>query len=198
MERRADWDAANQSLLIPEKVCQRGRFKTVYKHRKHVRLHKVHGSLNYFFHRNYVIENNAWAWDAPAFSQRVMITPGLSKYQTLQTYRQELLQVADAAIEKSNHFMFLGYGFNDKHLEEYIKRKLVGQSCKGLIVTRDSNLRIETLLAAASNLWLVCRDPASHADGTRISNKQYSGDLTLPAKRLWDIGEFTTEIFGDG
>ena len=197
VERRTNWNAVDQSLLVREQVCQRGRLKTVYKYRKHVRLHKVHGSLNYFFHRNAVIENNAWVWDAPAFSQRVMITPGLSKYQTLQTYRQELLRAADTAIDKANHFLFLGYGFNDRHLEEYIKRKLVSQSCKGLIVTRDSNPHIEALLTAASNLWLVCKEQDTHAEGARISNKQYSGSLLLPLKRLWDIGAFTTEVFGD-
>ena len=196
VERKTDWDAVDQSLLLREQVCQRGRFKTVYKHRKHVRLYKVHGSLNFFFHRNAVVENNAWMWDAPDFSIRVMITPGLSKYQTLQRYRQELLKAADAAIDKASHFLFLGYGFNDKHLEEYLKRKLGAQGCKGLIVTRDSNPRIEALLAEAANLWLVCKAQETDNDGTRIFNKQYSGWLSLPSRRFWEIGEFTTQILG--
>lgn len=196
VERKSDWDAIDRSLLMPEQVSQRGRLKTVYKHRKHIRLYKVHGSLNYFFHRNAVIENNAWMWEPPDFFQRVMITPGLSKYEILQRYRQELLKYADAAIGKANHFLFLGYGFNDKHLEEYIKRKLITQGCKGLIVTRDSNPRIESLLADAPNLWLVCKTQDESSDGTRIFNKQHSGWLNLPSKRLWDIGEFTTQILG--
>ena len=111
VERRIDWDAVDLSLLVREKVTHRGRFKTSYKYRKHVRLYKVHGSLNFFFHRDTVVENNAWMWDAPDFSDRVIITPGLSKYQTLQNYRQELLKSADAAIDKAHHFLFLGYGF---------------------------------------------------------------------------------------
>ncbi len=196
VERKSDWDAINRSLLMPEQVSQRGRLKTVYKHRKHVRLYKVHGSLNYFFYRNTVIENNAWMWEPPAFFQRVMITPGLSKYEILQRYRGELLRSADAAIDKASHFLFLGYGFNDNHLEEYIKRKLITQGCKGVIITRDSNPRIELLLADASNLWLVCKTQEAGNDGTRIFNKQHSGWLNLPEKRLWDIGEFTTHILG--
>ena len=168
----------------------------IYKPRKHVRLYKVHGSLNFFFYRNIVVENNAWMWDAPSFSNRVMITPGLSKYQTLQNYRQELLKYADAEIDKANHFLFLGYGFNDTHLEAYIRQKLITQACKGLIVTKDSNLRIESLLAEAANLWLVCKAQEDDADGTRIFNKQYAGWLSLPTKKLWDISTFTTEILG--
>lgn len=196
VERKTDWDAIDQSLLLRERVHQRGRLKIVYKHRKHVRLYKVHGSLNFFFHRNAVVENNAWMWDAPDFTVRLIITPGISKYQTLQTYRQELLTRADAAIAKSNHFLFLGYGFNDKHLEEYITRKLVTQMCNGLIITRDSNPRIEALLAEAPNLWLVCKSQEAGNDGTRIFNKLYPGWLCLRSKRLWEISEFTKEIIG--
>jgi len=125
-----------------------------------------------------------------------MITPGLSKYQTLQRYRQELLQSADAAIDKATHFLFLGYGFNDSHLEEYIKRKLITQACHGLIVTRDSNRRIESVLSQSDNLWLVCKTEDQSANDSRVYNRQYSGWLKLSGKILWDIGEFTTQILG--
>ena len=84
VERRKDWDAVARALSEPEKIRQGRKIKTVFKLKKHVRLYKVHGSLNYFFHRNAVIENNAWMWCPPDYAKRVMITPGLSKYQTLQ------------------------------------------------------------------------------------------------------------------
>jgi len=196
MERKMDWDAVKRSLLEPMQVRHSRKLRTIYKYRKHIQLYKVHGSLNYFFHRNTVIENNAWMWDPPDFAQRVLITPGLSKYEKLQHYRQELLKAADTAIDKATNFLFLGYGFNDSHIEEYIKRKLVAQSCHGLIVTQDSNRRIERLLAEATNLWLVCKSEDATSEGTRIFNKQYSNWLSIPGKRLWDIREFTTEILG--
>jgi len=196
VQRKTDWTAVNQSLLLPERVRQRNRFMTVYKHRKHVRLYKAHGSLNFFFHQNVVVENNSWMWDPPDFSVRVMVTPGLSKYQTLHSYRQELLKCADAAIENASRFLFLGYGFNDKHLEEYIKRKLVTQGCNGLIITRDSNQRIEALLAEAGNVWLVCKMQKVGNDSTCIRNNHYSGWLCLPSKRLWKIDEFTAQMLG--
>ncbi len=159
-----------------------------------MRLYKVHGSLNYFFHRNAVVENNAWMWNPPDYAERVMITPGLSKYQTLQRYRQELLQSADAAIDRATHFLFLGYGFNDSHLEEYIKRKLITQASHGLVITRDSNERIESLLAQSDNMWLVCK--MANEAGTRIYNRQYPDWLTLPGRNLWDISKFTQHILG--
>ena len=196
LERRTDWCAVDQSLLLGRQVNRRGRLRKIYKYRKHVRLYKVHGSLNFFFHRGAVVENNSWMWDAPCFASRVMITPGLSKYETLQKYRHELLTGADTAIEGASHFLFLGYGFNDAHLEAYIERKLITQACNGLIVTKESNSRIQSLLRKAPNLWLVCNTHRDDMDGTRIFNKRYAGWLELPTKRLWDIGTFTTEILG--
>jgi len=195
IERRLNWGCALRSLLRPERVMTGGKLKTQYKAQKHVRLFKVHGSLNYFFHREKFIENNCWMWNPPDFVQRVMITPGLSKYEMIQKYRQELLREADAAISREHYFLFLGYGFNDTHLEEYIKRKLVQQACAGLIITLDSNPRIQYLLSQANNLWLVCKAPDA-TNGTQIYNKQYSTPLALPEKNLWDIEQFTKEILG--
>lgn len=196
IERKTDWKAVDRALLEPKQICQGGKMKTIYRHKKHVRLYKVHGSLNYFFHRNAVIENNAWMWNRPDFAERVMITPGLSKYEMLQRYRQELLKFADTAIDKASRFLFVGYGFNDTHIEEYIKRKLITQGCRGLIVTRDSNPRMESLLIDAANLWLVCKSEDAYSEDTRIFNRQFSGWLSLPRRRLWDIAEFTNQILG--
>src|SRR5690606_10867032 len=195
IERKEDWNAINRALTLPYRARRGSRIKTFYRPRKHIRLYKVHGSLNYFLHRGSIIENNAWMWDPPAFAERVMITPGLSKYQTLQRYRRELLQFADNAVESATHFLFLGYGFNDSHLEEYIKRKLVTQSAPGLIVTRDCNPRIESLLEEADNLWLVCKEV--EGDGSRIFNKRHSGWLSLSGQKLWDVRPFTNRIVAE-
>ena len=197
IERRTDWKAVELSLLSEQRTIQRRVSKPTYKRRKHVRLCKVHGSLNFFFHRNMIVENNSWMWNPPDFAKRVIITPGLSKYQKLQEYRNELLRHADEAIDNANQFLFLGYGFNDTHLETYMKQKLIAQACKGLIITRDCNPRIESLLEEANNLWIVCKVQEQDANGTRIWNKQYAEWLDLPAKELWAISKFAEEILGE-
>lgn len=196
IQRKRDWDAAERSLLVPSKVNRRGRLVPSFRIRKHLRLYKVHGSLNYFFHKNEVIQNDAWMWAPPRDARRVMITPGLTKYEMLQYYRRELLQSADAAISEASHFLFLGYGFNDSHLEEYIRRKLIAQSCHGLIVTRDSNPRIESLLPDARNLWLVCKSVDTDAEGTRVFNNNFADWLQLPGRNLWQIPEFSAHFLG--
>ena len=79
-------------------------------------------------------------------------------------------------------------------VEAYIKNKLIGQACKGLIVTRDSNPRIEGLLGQAENVWLVCKVHEDGAGGTRIFNKRYGGWLELPKRKWWEIDTFATDI----
>jgi SIR2-like domain len=194
VERRLDWSAAERSMLLPEQASYRRRLKWIFKPRKHIRLYKVHGSLNFFFHRGELLENNAWLWNAPDYAQRVLITPGLSKYEKIQSHRQELLKFADAAIDRADRFLFLGYGFNDKHLEEYIRRKLIGQKCVGLGITRSASQSLKNLMQAASRLWVVC--DLDDGTGTRILNNEYSAALDLPGRALWKVSEFTDEILG--
>ena len=55
IERTKDWDAVDRAFWEPRKVRRGTRMRTCFKLKKHVRLHKVHGSLNYFFHRECVI-----------------------------------------------------------------------------------------------------------------------------------------------
>ena len=195
IERKQDWPCIDRALTERRKVRIGQKFRVTEKLRKHLRLYKVHGSLNYFFHSNRVIQNDAWMWNPPSFAQRILITPGLSKYQTLQQFRRELIQSADDAIEKATRFLFLGYGFNDSHLEEYIKRKLIAQSSHGVIVTRDSNVRIADLLTEAANLWLVCKSDSDN--GTQIFNGRYANPLSLPNQPLWDVRNFASRILGE-
>jgi len=192
--RQQDWKSAENSLLEPQQNSYRVKKRTVYKTKKHICLFKVHGSLNYFYFNNHLISNDAWLKNPPRSAECVLVTPGLSKYQKLQQFRQELIQPADTAIDKASRFLFLGYGFNDSHLEVYIRRKLVDQSCHGIIITKDSNTRIEKLLSESPNLWLVCR--LSGMDGTCIKNRRYSTPLTLNGKKVWNIQEFEKYVFG--
>lgn len=194
VQRKMDWDAVGRSMLLPEHICHQRKVKWIYKERKHVRLYKVHGSLNFFFHRGALIANDAWMWQPPDYAKRVIITPGLSKYETIQRYRQELLKYADAAIDGANRFLFLGYGFNDQHLEEYIRRKLIAQGCMGLVIVRGANPALESLVKDAKHLWIVCQ--AVNGSGTRIFNQKYSDTLDVPGKMLWKVAEFTSEILG--
>jgi len=194
LEQNKNWRGVEQALLEPQRSINRNKQNLIYKPKKCIRYYKVHGSLNYFFHHNHVVRNDAWMWAPPNYAERIMITPGLSKYQKLQEYRQELIRPVDDAVDKASQFLFLGYGFNDTHLETYIKRKLTEQSCHGLVITKESNKRIEALATEAENLWLICETIDN--SGSRIYNKNYSDWLILTGEKIWDIKEFETYVFG--
>ncbi|MFA6598107.1 MAG: SIR2 family protein [Ignavibacteriaceae bacterium] len=190
--RKVDWSQARNSVSYLEKIIRNNKLQNKANEFKHIELHKVHGSLNTFFHKDEVIEVNSWIHKPPNNIERVIITPGVSKYEKISCFRKELLEKFDKAIEIKDSFIFLGYGFNDKHIENYVIQKLINQKCHGIIITRDCNKKIEAILEKAANLWLVCKQESNNF--TRIKNKNYEDWLFLNSKSLWNIEEFTKEI----
>lgn len=193
--RKIDWDQSSKCVRHLEIKPYSKTFKTVKKIEKHIELHKVHGSLNAFYYNDEVVEVNTWLHDPPDFAERVIITPGISKYKRISEFRTELLKNADQVVKKKDAFIFIGYGFNDKHIEQYLRPKITKQGCPCLVITRDNNERIEEILNKSKNLWLICKQESN--DFTRIKNSAYTDWLNLENKRLWDISEFTKEIIGD-
>lgn len=198
ISRRLDWQQCERIVTCAETIpCGHNKMKTVAKFRRHIRLYKVHGSLNTFEIGHEVIENNAWIFDVPSIAERIMIIPGTLKYKQLHQYRNDLLGKYDGAIEKHNSFLFIGFGFNDSQLNNAsLMRKLKEQKFPGLIITRDSNERIEKLLHECDNLWLVCKHQDEGREDTRIFNRNYTESLYLPDEQLWDTREFTITIMG--
>lgn len=195
VSRRLDWARASCAMSERQGRLTGKRVKRGCVQLPHVRLHKVHGSLNLFVRNGDVVENNAWLRDPPSNVERVMITPGRSKYERVLTWREGLLKATDAAIAKAAWFLFVGYGMNDNHLETKIRQRLTGGSVRGIVVTLASNDRIEALVREAANLWLVCGDRKDADEGTRIANG-VGGELFLPGQKLWDISQFTSEVLG--
>ena len=193
--RYLDWKQSRSSITYSMKVLRGKTFKPFTKEKKHIALYKVHGSLNLFSRNDNLIENNALLYmPTPEGTERLIITPGISKNEKLHQFRKELLGKFDDAIEKHNLFLFLGFGFNDKQLNTHaILSKLKNQKCNGLIITKETNDRIEKLLGEAENLWLIC----CHSDsGTHIKNKKYSAPLFLKNEELWKVDIFTKIILG--
>jgi DNA-binding LacI/PurR family transcriptional regulator len=129
----------------------------------------------------------------PKGTERLIITPGLSKYERLHQFRNELLGKFDNSVEKHNFFLFLGFGFNDKQLNtRTILNKLKNQKYNGLIITKDTNDRINKLSDEAENSWLIYQS----GSGTLIKNKKYSVPLFLQNEELWKVDVFTKKILG--
>lgn len=193
--RKLDWIQAERQMTYAEKIPQgRAKMTTVTRKKKHLRLYKVHGSLNTFVFNNQIVETDVWDTLSDGV-ERLMITPGKIKHEKLHQFREALLGEFDKAINSHSAFLFLGFGFNDTQLVSHsIQEKLTRQSSPAIIITRDSNPRIDDLLRKSNNTWLICKGQEDIS--TRIENNHYPDGLNLSKKELWKFDNFTKEILG--
>ncbi len=193
--RSLDWKTASRMVVCCEGVNHGKKMKQVPKYAKHIRLYKVHGSLNTFRINNEIIENNEWIYNKPDTIERMIITPGTNKHERIQQNRAELLGEYDRAVASHSAFLFIGFGFNDSQLSnDAIIRKLKDQECPGLIMTRDSNTRIERIIDECKNVWLICK-PEDNS-GTRIRNGRFNDPLLIENDELWNPCIFVEKILG--
>ncbi|MBF0410845.1 MAG: SIR2 family protein [Candidatus Riflebacteria bacterium] len=193
--RKLDWKKSERQVTYSEKIPSgRSKMVSVARIKKHIRFYKVHGSINTFEFNNQIIETDSSDQLVDGF-QRIMITPGASKHEALHNYRTALLSEFDQAVRSHSAFLFLGFGFNDNQLlNNAIVDKLRVQNAHGLIITRDTNERIDALLKNSKNTWLVCKN--ENEESVRIFNCQYKDWLYLHNKEFWKFDEFAEEILG--
>ena len=192
--KKEDWSASQRIVCQPEAVRNsRGKMKKKVAILPHIRLYKVHGSLNRFLVNDEVVSVDMWIGDAPVDVERVIITPGSSKYEKIQKYRKELESKADESVGAANSFLFLGYGMNDVHIEQYIKQRIHRDRKPAVFITRDLNERMENFAKQNDTVWIVCglEDPNA---GSRIFNNQLGGWLHVTGKRLWEFPQFAKQI----
>jgi hypothetical protein len=87
----------------------------------------------------------------------------------------------------------MGYGFNDAHLETYIRRKLVTQQSHALILTKDANPRIASLATDARRVWVITALSDGNP-GCQISNAVYPNPIEIPELDLWRADVFGSTI----
>lgn len=191
--RHYDWNEAKKSVQSIQRSA--GKTKQLLRVEcRHVRLHKPHGSLNTFEWEAQLIECNGWILNKPEGAIRAMITPGTAKYQRLHKDRAQLAEY-DNAVGNHTSFLFLGFGFNDSQLvNNTFRKKLEQDQCRALVITRDSNPRIEEWLSKCPNMWLICQQIGS--DKSRIYNSKFDNWLDLDDKELWRFDVFTNEFLG--
>ena len=197
--RRLDWDRSERGVSYVEKNPKGNKILKNRKIEKHIRLYKVHGSLNTFKLLNGdIVENNSWIRHPPEDTKRLMIMPGKSKHEKLGFHRNEMTGCFDNAVKAHSAFLFIGFGFNDADiLNNALKTKLVKRKCQGLIITRDTNKNMMKWLEESDHLWLVCKK--SDADnGSMIFNRKYNNRLSIEGIRLWETKEFSKTILGGG
>jgi hypothetical protein len=177
-------DASDKSFVV--NVSQNTRApRLIYRNR--IKLFKPHGSLDWYESSDGVISSIY-----PVNTQKVIITPGLSKYKKryqtpFDTHREQ----GNAAIDSATGVLCLGYGFNDEHLQTHLMAKL-RKGTKGLLLTRSLSDNARAVISVAPNFVAFSAYSDGPVSGTLIT--QSTGEFVIPDVNYWDVEQFVKGV----
>jgi hypothetical protein len=151
-------------------------------------VHKPHGSLDWF-----EIDGKVVRCPVPLNRAPVIITPGTSKYR--ESFRRAFDEQRVAGIrgtESASRVMFVGYGFNDDHLEHGICPGL--RLCKpSVILAKELTTNAKLAIERSSGTDVMALSAVSGSDlRTRISNSR--GDELIVDEELWSLEGFNKGV----
>lgn len=183
-----EWNpnASRQSLMrIVHKASNRKGTRTVP--RKHVRVFKPHGSVDWYLHDGRPIRCTR-----PVSLLRLMITPGAAKYlkgydQPFDRHRDD----ANRAIDRAARFLIIGYGFNDQQLETHLRPKLKDGAVV-IILSKTLTPNAQQVVTDFPNVVALTEGSNNSIPGTHLhmgGQKQFYQDISL-----WDLSSFISEV----
>ena len=186
IQKKFDWVQSEQLFNRLENNSKTGKiYLKVYPH---IRLHKVHGSLNYFVKSDNVYRNDSLSYfENTDDYERFIITPGETKHKRIVENRHFYREM-DNAIDKAQTYLFLGYGFNDIDIDKKICQNINQVSRRAIIVTKDLIGNAKAILTENPEI-IAIRD--NYNGGALIS---YKGKEIEYNKPIWQIDEFANEI----
>ena len=151
-------------------------------------VYKPHGSLDWFDIGGKVIRSPMETGEVP-----VIITPGASKYRESFRWAFDDQRISgNRCVTNATRFMFIGYGFNDDHLEQ--------QLCPGLKVTKPSVIvtkvlteNARRLIANSNKIDVIALSAVSDSD-LRTQIVSSNGDELIVDEQLWHLEGFNTGV----
>lgn len=151
-------------------------------------IHKPHGSLDWFEVNGNIVRCPVDIGKVP-----VIITPGTSKYR--ESFRwafDDQRTSGNRAATNATRLMFIGYGFNDDHLEQ--------QLCPGLkltkpsiIVAKELTVNAQRVIENSKDIDVVALCAVSVNDlRTRIITSK--GEEVIVNEQLWNLEGFNKGV----
>lgn len=166
-------------------VKRAGRHQSIAL-KPHVRLSKPHGSLDWYDYCGHPVRS-----EITLESRRLMITPGLSKYRSgYDRPFDSQKNRATRAIDDASALLFVGYGFNDDHLQTHLDPQFKNDT-KTTVLARtltDSALEYVARFPSILALDKWPDDPSS----TRA--QMYGETLKIEGIELWNLSEMIPEV----
>lgn len=176
---------AKQEMIRGIKVGRKP--SNLYKN--YIKIYKPHGSINWKLINGKLNKINHVNFGTPC-----IITPGSNKYE--KGYEEPFdyhIQKMGKEIDNAKRLIFIGYGFNDNHLETHLN-KLENISKPKLIVTRTLYGNAKKIVENSPNTIAI--------EEMKINNKSCGARIyfqkqmyEIKDKKMWDIAELIKEVF---
>ena len=145
-----------------------------------INILKVHGSLDWY-RRDGIICNIPNSVNIPLGFTPCIVTPGTNKYErTQEEPHRQLLSAVDKIFESAQNYVCIGYGFNDKHIQEMLLKYAKKRKAKILIVTKEiTNSIKENVIDKGYDYIAICSDGAkgtvfhTNSDSIIVDDKIY-------------------------
>lgn len=146
---------------------------------------KPHGCLSW-----HMINGEPYSIPNYPLDDCLIITPGVNKYKEgysvpFDTHRTK----ANAAIDRAQRYIIIGYGFGDGHLETHLIQQL-NSGKPALLLTHSLSPRALELTRKCQHITAICSDGA---DGSTIVTA--TSETSIPHINLWDLKSMLEEVF---
>lgn len=170
--------------VIERKRNLRGGSEVRVSVKKHAKIFKPHGSLDWYEVNGRIIRSS---YEINA--RRLIITPGTSKfregYQHPFDYHREL---SNKHIQEAKSILIIGYGFNDEQLEVHLLNKL-REGVPALVITKVLTPNAIRICGNLNNVTLVSVGGNDNETKVRID-----GVETLHNENWWSLKEFINGV----
>jgi hypothetical protein len=159
-----------------------------YHYRPRALICKPHGSLDWY------LRGGKPVWYAGDLSDatRLIITPGQNKFRNgYESPFDHHRAKANDAIDRASRFLFLGYGFNDDHLETHLSPSIKAGK-PTLMLSRTLTPNAAAIALANANVTALEHHEEVGVAGTRLTFNK--AQQFLPGLALWDVHSFIDEV----
>lgn len=170
------------------KGIQRGKIpRNFYK--PHIKIYKPHGSINWKLVHGNLKKINHVNCGIPC-----IIIPGSNKYEKgYEVPFDYHIGKMSQEIDNAKRLIFIGYGFNDSHLETHLN-KPENISKPKLIVTRTLYDNAKKIVENSPNTIAIEEMKINNKTcGTKIYFEKQIHEIK--DKKMWDIAELIKEVF---
>jgi len=157
--------------------------KLTVRQRPHIRLSKPHGSLDWFSHNGECIRS-----DLALRGTQQIIAPGGNKYRLgYEVPFDAQRKRANEAIDDATALLFIGYGFNDEHLQTHLRTRF--SEVPSVVISRDLTPSAREYMGL--NSAAVSIEKGETPDSCRMTRGVKVFETPLP---LWNLDDLVKEV----